>query len=132
MVRAKFISTRGPYSEAQIEIEGRPYYVFDEFSVDAYSMPKFGSDIEFEFSNFVDANRPWEEIFSSNPEKKIGLEQIEGWKYRAFGRIIGINPVRVDCGVFVEECPVNTNDDRVVGEYIAFVITRLGGYAHAI
>ena len=130
--KAKLVATEGPYLEATIEINGRTYCVFDEFSVDERSTPMPGAEFEFEFSNFVDEDESWEEIFSSNPEQKIGIEQIDGWKYRAFGRVIGINPVRVDCGLFIEEGVIDTHDDRVVGEYVAFTITRLGGYAHAI
>ncbi len=132
MVKAKFVSTEGAYLEATIEIDGRTYCVFDEFSVDVRSTPMRGTEFEFELSNFVDEDESWEEIFSSNPEQKIEIEQIEGWKYRAFGRVIGISPVRVDCGLFIEEGVIDTHDDRVIGEYVAFTITRLSGYAHAI
>ena len=132
MPKAKFISTEGPYLEAIIEIEGRPVCVFDEFSVGERTMPSSGTEFEYEFSNFVDEDESWEEIFSSNPEQKIGIEQIQGWKYRAYGKIIDINPVRIDCGLFIEDGVIDTHDARVIGEYVAFTITRLGGYAHAI
>ncbi len=56
---------------------------------------------------------------------RYGLERIEGWSYRAFGKVIGIKPIRVDCGLYVQENVVYTNDERVVGEFVSFVVTRL-------
>ena len=128
-MKAKLLSTEGTYFEAVIEIESREYCVMDELTLDVESMPKVGKVFKFEFSNMLDEDEPWESIFQGNPEKKKCLEQIQGWRYRAYGEIISINPTKVDCGVLVEEDVINTHDQRVVGEYIAFTITRLGGYA---
>jgi hypothetical protein len=133
MPKATFVSTEGPYLKAIIEIGGQAFCVFDEFSVDEPSMPLPGTEFEYEFSNYLDEDdETWEDIFSSNPEQRIGIEQIEGWKYRAYGKVIGINPVRIDCGLFIEEDVIDTHDPRVIGEYVAFTITRLGGHGYAI
>jgi hypothetical protein len=70
----------------------------------------------------------WESIFASNPGNKIGLEPISGWSYRAFGRVISIAPVIVDCGLLRVEGVVHTHDPSVIGAYVAFTISRLGGY----
>ena len=128
-MKAKLISTEGPYLEAVLEIEGTKIHVMDEFSLDIESSPKIGDEFDFEFSNMADEDESWESIFSGNPERKIGVEQISGWKYRCFGKIISVDPVVVDCGLFKEEEVVSTHDEKVVGEYIAFTISRLGGYA---
>jgi hypothetical protein len=128
-MKAKLLSTEGTYLEALIEIEGCEYCVMDELTLDVESMPKVGEAFEFEFSSMLDEDESWESIFQGNPEKKKCLEQIEGWKYRAFGEIISINPVKVDCGVLVEEDVIYSHDSNVVGEFVAFTISRLGGYA---
>lgn len=132
MPRAQFISTEGPFLEAQIEIDGQRYSVMDEFSVDERCVPAPGAEIDFEFSAYLDEDDSWESIFSGNPDNKIGLEQISGWKYRAYGKIVSINPVVVDCGHLQVEGVINTNDPKVIGESVAFTISRLGGYAYAI
>ena len=132
MPRAHFISTEGPYLEAQIEIDGQRYYVMDEFSVDERSIPAQGAEINFEFSPLLDDNDSWESIFSGNPDNKIGLEQMSGWKYRAYGKIVSIKPVVVDCGLLKIEEVINSNDPNVIGESVAFTISRLGGYVYAI
>ena len=128
-MKAKLLSTEGTYLEAIVEINGREYRVMDELTLDVESMPKVGEAFEFEFSNMLDEDETWESIFQGNPEKKKCLEHIQGWRYRAYGEIISIDPIKVDCGVLIEEDVVNTHDPKVVGEYIAFTISRLGGYA---
>lgn len=128
-MKAKLVSTEGAYLEAILEIEGRQYCIMDEITLDAATMPKEGNSFEFEFANLLDEGESWEFIFQSNPDKKKCIEQIEGWKYRAFGKIISIDPVKVDCGVLLEEGVIHTHDPKVVGEYVAFTISRLGGYA---
>jgi len=128
-MKAKLLSTNGTYLEALLEIEGHEYCVMDELTLDIDNMPKAGEPFEFEFSNMLDEVESWESIFQGNPEKKKCLEQIDGWKYKAYGQITSINPVKVDCGVLVEEDVIHTHDPAVIGEYIAFTISRLGGYA---
>ena len=131
MVHAKLISTEGPYLEAVIEVQGQRLCVMDEFSVSAATSPKIGEEIEFEFSPFLDEEEEWEAIFSGNPENRMGLEQLSGWRYRAFGKVVSVNPVVVDCGLFQAEGVVNSSDPRLIGEPVAFIVTRLGGYAYA-
>lgn len=131
MPLARFLSTEGPYLEAKIEVGGTCLCVMDEFSVDERNIPKAGAAFEFEFSPCLNDDESWECIFSGNPDKKTGLEHLSGWRYRAYGKIISINPVVADCGLLSVEDVVQTNDPRVIGEFVAFTISRLGGYAYA-
>jgi hypothetical protein len=103
----------------------------DEFSVDEKSVPAQGIEIEFEFSPFLDCDDSWESIFSRNPDNKIGLEQMSVWKYRAYGKIVLINLVVIDCGLLKIEGVMHSNDLKVIGESVAFTISRLGGYVYA-
>lgn len=129
MVLARLISTKGPYLEAVIEACGQHLHVMDEFSVCADTCPRIGEEFEFEFYPFLDEDEEWESIFSGNPSGRIGLEHLGGWRYRAFGTIVGVSPVVVDCGLFTVEDVVSSSDARLVGESVAFIISRLGGYA---
>lgn len=130
MIRAKLISTEGPYLEAIIEVQGQLLCVMDEFSVSAATSPKFGEEIEFEFSPLLDENEEWDAIFCGNPNNRMGLEQLSGWRYLAFGKIVSVNPVVVDCGLFQVEGIVSSSDPSLIGEPVAFTVTRLGGYAY--
>lgn len=122
----RIISTNGPYLEAEIEVDGTRLTVMDELILAEKSIPSGGLKVEFEFSPDLFEDEPWESIFSGNPSGKIGLEHIAGWRYRAFGKIVSVDPVLVDCGLVKVEDPISTHDHRVVGEFVAFTIGRLG------
>lgn len=129
MTTATFISTAGEYLEAIIEVNGQRLTVMDEFSLfSADSLPKTGELCEVEFSPYLDEDEAWEDIFAGNSNQLILIEQVEGWRYRAFGKIISVNPVVVDCGLLPVEGVVCSSDPRLIGEYVAFSITRLGAY----
>ncbi len=127
-MKAKLISTEGTYLEAILEINGLQYCVMDEITSNAETMPRIGEVFEFEFSNVINEEESWDSIFRSNPEKKKCIEKIKGWEYRALGEIISINPVKVDCGLLIEENVIYTKDPKVIGEFIGFTINTLSGY----
>jgi hypothetical protein len=124
-LRATLIRMTGPGQEAVLKIEGREYRVRDGFSWSAARTPPIGGDFEVELSAVVDDSWSWEKIFAANPERKIGLVSLEGWSYLALGRISSIDPVRVDCGVLVEEKAIHSRDPRVIGEFVGFRIEVL-------
>ena len=66
----------------------------------------------------------WDSIFQGNPDNRIGIEHINNWSCKAYGRIIGVNPVVVDCGILHVENVVKTHDERCIGEFIGFRIDR--------
>ena len=102
MSRVHLISTEGSYLEAEIDIE---------------------------FSLLFDNEDKWENIFLENPDNKIGLEHMSGWTYRAYGNVVSINPVVVDCGLFQVEDVIDSNDPKIIGASVIFTINRLGGLA---
>jgi hypothetical protein len=122
---AKLLSTAGPWLEAVIEIDGETYSVMDEFSMDDRPAPSLGSCFEVEFSAFMDGDDSWDSMFSSNPECLRCLLPSEGWSYRAYGCIVSISPVVVDCGLLLVPDVLHTSDPRVIGEFISFAISRL-------
>ena len=68
----------------------------------------------------------WEVIFSEN---KGHLKTIEPNKeqcsYMAYGKILSINPIKVDFGDLVMNVGNWTNDEKVIGEFIYWKIDRL-------
>jgi hypothetical protein len=73
----------------------------------------------------VDDSWSWEKIFAANPNRKVELVPLEGWSYLAMGRISSIDPVRVDCGILVEERVIHSRDPRIIGEFVGFRIEVL-------
>lgn len=128
MVRATLIATDGPYLEACLEVQGQRFIVMDEFSVSAETMPQVGDSFDFEFSAELDENQSWAQIFSPGHPQRQGLEHLAGWRYQAYGRVVSVAPVVVDCAVLQVEDVVRSSDPALIGEYVTFTITRLGGY----
>lgn len=121
----KLIKTDGPWLPATIQHGDRQFCVMDEFTIDERFAPKPNEDFEVELSALVEKDTSWEEMFANNPYNTKGIEPLKGWSYRVFGQIVSINPVVVDCGILSIPDALHTNDSRVVGEYIAFTISRL-------
>ena len=76
-------------------------------------------------STVLDDSWSWEDMFAANPDQRIGLEPVEGYSYLAFGRILSIDPVHIDCGLLIEERALYTHDPRVVGDFVGFKIVVL-------
>ena len=108
-----------------VEIDGISYVAMDCIG---YGGPKVseGDLIEAEFTvGIEDSDESWDNVFNGNPERIKKLICIKGWSYRAYGEIISINPVVVDCGVAKFEDAIDTLDPRCIGEFVAFNIKRL-------
>jgi hypothetical protein len=133
-MRARLISTEGPWLGAKVEVHGEILEVMDEFSLDERTAPQPGDYFDCDLTALHDEDEAWTDIFGSNAECRTGLESRGGWKYRAYGRVVGIKPFRVDCGIYVDDDLLHTSDEGVIGEYISFGITRLDaslGHAQA-
>ena len=127
----RILSSNGAYLEAFVEVDGRVLCVMDEFSA-TRDVPDRRVDFEIEFTVTLSDQECWEEVFDANLERKTGVEWIDGWEYMAFGEVVSISPVRVNCGLFEVEDVVHTTDSRVVGEFVGFRIARLGVITHEI
>jgi len=123
-MNAIFKETDGDYLPAKLEIAGIEFVVMDCFGGDQYVA---GDEINIELTvGLVDEDEEWESMFASNPGGRRQLEHMVDWEYRAYGVITRIRPeVTADVGLFELEVPISSNDPAVIGENIAFTITRL-------
>jgi len=100
-------------------------HVMDEFSIDERSAPVISAEFAIELSALLDEDESWESIFAGNPDCRKMLQRITGWSYRAFGEVLSIDPVVVDCGVMQIPDVFHSNDPQVIGSFVAFTVTRL-------
>ena len=121
-MKVTLVRTEGPGRQATLNIKGRDYCVRDGFS---WSAERTGQEFDVNLSTELDDSWSWEDMFSANSDQKIGLEPLKGYSYLAFGRILSIDPVRIDCGLFVEERAIYTHDTRIIGDFVGFKITVL-------
>ncbi|GLR13732.1 hypothetical protein GCM10007907_25220 [Chitinimonas prasina] len=122
---ARFISSDGPYLEALIEVDGQVLCVMDDFSPETGDLPPVGTPVALCFDSYVSDDEDWDDVFTGNPDQRQGLVRLDGWRYRAYGRIVAIQPVLVDCGLLVVDEVIHTHDPQVIGAYVAFTIQRL-------
>jgi len=123
-MKAVFKKTDGDFLEAAIEVDGMEVLVMDDFGGSEYEA---GDEINLHLSvGLYFDEEDWDSMFSGNPEAKKELEHQSGWRYRAYGVIVSVDPeVIVDVGITQLAAPINSSDPRMVGESIAFTIERL-------
>ena len=98
-MRTRVVETDGYLLYATIEIGGQELRVTDEFSPDVDETPQPEELLDIELGVITIADKNGQTIYRPNPEHKMGLDHRGGWSYRPHGKIIGINPVVVDCGI---------------------------------
>lgn len=128
-MKATFIKTEGEYLQAELEIAGMRIFAMDQFGGEQHNS---GEEIEVELTAGLHyEEESWESMFSGNPDGKKELQHQGGWSYRVYGVINRIAPeVMVDVGFTEFEAPIDTNDERVIGESISFTISRMDAYGN--
>ena len=84
--------------------------------------------VEFGFLEGIDIS--WDVMFTENVNnvKELIIKPNSTWSYSAYGVILSVNPVIVDCGIAEFDLGYFSRDERLVGEYIFFDIARLDIY----
>jgi hypothetical protein len=116
-----WIDRESKEAEVLFEISGNQLWAFChpcKFIKGASEKVRF-SFIEEETSELSFWNNNKErkkEVISSNNSR---------WSYYCYGKIVSIHPVTIDCGVI--ELPFGDwiNDERTLGSYVYFVVSRL-------
>jgi len=105
----------------QFEINGNDYKAF--FYGEEYEP---GQDVEVELVH-LKIQLHWNVIFNANTDKELRLEKSKNseWSYYGYGKIKSIEHVTADFGDIPLELGNWTNDPKVVGEYIYWIIDRL-------
>ena len=110
--------------EAIIEIENIAIEAMDCIGYSRHVSP--GDELEVDLTiGLANDNESWDEIFSGNSCCLKKLERLENWSYLAFGEIISIDPMIVDCGIAKFDGVIDTHDPGCIGEFVAFTIDRL-------
>jgi hypothetical protein len=95
--------------------------------------PCVGDAVEVEFSFLPADDQDWNTFFSGNPGCEQRLDRTGLWSYRALGRLVAVESegheeATVDCGVCYLPAPIQVSDDRCIGSYVGFTITRLDAW----
>jgi hypothetical protein len=123
-VNVVLLRTEGYGLTAEISVDGSPLTVVDGISrVDAPAAPGPVADPRFDVV-FVAPER-WQRAVAANPARERRLEHRWGWRYLGFGRVVSLDPVRLDLGVLELELALPPDDARRIGDHVAIAIDRI-------
>ncbi|WPC43406.1 hypothetical protein [Clostridium sp. JS66] len=125
IVKMEWLSEEANEAVVTFEINNKEYRAFGfpvNFEVGA------SYRVEFDFLEGIEIQ--WEVMFSENKDKvkDLIIKPNSTWSYSAFGQIVSINPVIVDCGIAEFNLGYFSRDERLIGEYTFFDIARLDIY----
>lgn len=125
IVKMEWLSEEANEAIVTFEINNKVYRAFG-FPVDFEAGTFY--KVEFDFLEGIDIS--WEVMFNENKDKvkDLIIKPNSTWSYSAYGQIVSINPVIVDCGIAEFNLGYFSRDERLVGEYIFFDIARLDIY----
>jgi hypothetical protein len=118
------IRTEGRAGEAEIEVDGHPLTVVDGISAVAEPMAP-GSVSDATFEAVVVEPDSWERAVAANSDCLKRLEPRWGWRYRGFGEIVSLDPLRADLGPLVIELGLRADTPERLGAYVALEIDRI-------
>ena len=76
--------------------------MFDQFCpADRPRIPGAVADPHFHVVTCEPAS--WERAFARNPGNETRIEPLIGWRHLGFGRIVAIDPIRLDLGILMLE-----------------------------
>jgi len=118
------IRTEGRAGEAEIEVDGHALTVVDGISaVAAPAAPGPVADPIFEA--VVVEPDSWERAIAANPDRHKRLEPRWGWRYRGYGEIVSLDPLRADLGPLVLELGLRADTPERLGAWVALEIDRI-------
>jgi hypothetical protein len=118
------IRTEGRAGKAEIEVDGHPLTVVDGISaVAAPAAPGPVSDPVFEA--VVVEPESWERAVTANPDRLKRLEPLWGWRYRGYGEIVAVDPVRADLGPLELGLGLRADSPERLGAFVDIAIDRI-------
>lgn len=125
IIDMKWLSEEANEAIVSFEVNNKVYQAFGcpvDFEV--------GNSYKVEFGFIKGVDIQWDVMFSENKDKikDLIIKSIGTWSYSAYGQVLSVNPVIVDCGIGEFHLGYLSRDERLIGEYIFFDISRLDIY----
>ncbi|MGB2823359.1 MAG: hypothetical protein WBF17_20420 [Phycisphaerae bacterium] len=117
-------STDGPGRTAEVWVDGTLFVVMDEYSR-AGDVPSPGLLSDVKFTYMTEEGLSWDQAIRGNRTGRRLIEQVRGWRYVGYGRVVQIMPVAIDFGLLTMEDANWTNDEDLIGRFVRVPIDRL-------
>ena len=116
--------TEGFARKAEILLDNESLIVCDSVSTpELRCIPGVIENAKFSYPSLEGFE--WPQAVRDNPSSRVSLDQVSGWSYTGFGRVMSIMPVVIDFGVLELESPNWCDDERLTGRYVKVSIDRL-------
>jgi len=123
-VNVVLLRTEGYGRAAEIEVDGSRLTVVDGISSAEAPAPS-GPVENSKFDVVFVAPESWRHAVAANPDDERKLEPQWGWRYLGFGRVVALDPVRLDLGALELELALPPDEDRRIGDTVAIAIDRI-------
>lgn len=112
-----------------IEIDGRRYECMGclRYGLRRPRTYKLGDTIDVAFSaGLLKEDSSGKAQVDANPQQLKRLENLGGWRYRACGEVVAVDPEPLlDCGAVTVDLPDAVCDASVLGRFVTVEIERL-------
>jgi len=122
IIEIYWLSKEANEADVLFKIKNKTYHAF---GCHVYFEEGKEYDVAFDFLEGFDI--AYDVMFSENADEikdlvpKNGL----GWEYSAYGKVISLNPVVVDCGFTTLDIGYKFREESLIDKYIFFDIARL-------
>ncbi|MBU3146934.1 hypothetical protein [Clostridium sp. CF012] len=122
IVKMDWLSEEAQEADVIFEFKGKTYHAFGcpvDFKEEALY------NLRFDYLEGIDV--PYHVMFSENEDeiKDLIPKSKNKWSYSAYGQVLSINPVIVDCGIAKFNIGYKFREEQLIGTYIFFDIGRL-------
>ena len=117
-------STDGPARAAEVWVDGTLLVVMDEYTRPGEQLPP-GLLADVKFTYMTEEGFSWDQAIGGNRAERRLIEQVRGWRYVGYGRVVQIMPVVIDFGLLTMEDANWTNDEDLIGRFVRVPIDRL-------
>jgi hypothetical protein len=122
IVKIDWLSKEAKEGDVVFEFNGQMYHAFGQpidFKEDVIY------NVKLDYLDGVDV--PYHTMFSENKMEIKALipKPHNPWSYSAYGQVLSINPVIVDCGIATFDIGSMFREEKLIGRYIFFDIGRL-------
>lgn len=117
----EWIDKEGAEAEVLFEINGKQLWAF------CHPCDFTEGTTEEVYFSFIEEEIPESAFWDENREEKKEIVPAENdkWRYYCYGQLKSIHPVMIDCGTVTLSFGDWINDERTVGSYVYFVMSRL-------
>jgi hypothetical protein len=133
-MRATIIAAENEEGGAVVlQVNGARIVAMDCLGYGPYSYPQVGTEFEVEFRCLYPDEQDWTSLFNGNPEMAKRLERQGLWIYKALGQLVEVESDNnesaiADCGQCLLPVPIEVRDERCIGEYVSFSVSRLDAW----